>query len=89
MNEQAIRVPLSKIRLLGQLPLDVQVVRVLTPWEDRTDWLNLPAPVDLYLRIRHRICWVAPVGGWLTVEDIEDFLSRYDTHQILGERIVE
>lgn len=85
MNEQAIRIPLSKIRLLGQLPLDVRVVRVLSPWEDRTDWLNQPNPTDLYLRIQHRICYVAPVGGWLTVEDIEAFLSRYASHQILGE----
>lgn len=85
MNEQGLRVPLSQIRLLGKLPSDVEVVRVLSPWEDRTDWINQPNPPELFLRVRHRICFVAPVGGWLMCEDLEQFLSRYEAHQIIGQ----
>jgi hypothetical protein len=79
MNEQALRVELTVIRLLGNLPSDVRVICVLPPpslrmpaaWQDAID-------TSLYLRVRHPYCFLRSDGRIpLTIEDLQDFLDRY------------
>lgn len=85
MGEEALRIPLADMRLLGELPADVEVVRVLPPpralsgMEYGTDWIagdkSFP---DLFLHIRHRFCVRAPPGTQLCYGYLQHFLERYN-----------
>lgn len=80
-HEQALKVPLNQLHLLGHLPPTVEVLRVLSPNEDRTDWIVDGDKAPLYLHIRHPVCFAATPGSWLAYEHIESFLSRYAATQ--------
>jgi hypothetical protein len=80
VRDQAIRVPLAKLRDLGMLPLDVEIVRVLPePNEVHGVWY-MPAPAEkryVYLHVRGRVCWRTAPGCMLPVEELDDFLTRH------------
>lgn len=84
MGEQAIKIPLDQIRRLADLPADVVVVKVLSPFEDRTDWIFNGDKPPLYLHIRHPFCSPAVNGHWLHHEHLDSFLRRYREMEHLG-----
>lgn len=77
MGEEALRIHMDQIRLLGSLPLDVEVIKTLSPWEgSHHDWIVSSAKPSLYLHIRHKLCPSAFEGAHLPYEDIDLFLAR-------------
>ncbi len=83
MGEEALRVRLEDVRLLGELPADVEVVRVLPPAllggkGYGTEWVagDRPFP-ELFLHIKHRYCVRCPAGSPLMYDYLQNFLRRY------------
>jgi hypothetical protein len=83
MGEEALRVRLEDIRLLSELPADVEVVRVLPPAPlggkpYGPEWVagDRPFP-ELFLHIKHRYCVRAPAGSPLMYDYLQNFLRRY------------
>lgn len=83
MGEEALRVRLEDVRLLNQLPVDVEIVRVLPPAAlggrgYGPEWVagDRPFP-ELFLHIKHRYCMRASAGAPLMFDYLQNFLRRY------------
>jgi hypothetical protein len=78
MNEQALKIRMDQIRLIGHLPFDIEVLKPLSSWEgNHEDWIVSGLMPALYLHIRHRYCYQMIPGAHLLYEDIDKFLERY------------
>jgi hypothetical protein len=79
IGEQAIRVPLAKLRDIGMLPLDVEIVRILPeprPFIHEAWFVGSPRH-DVYLHVRGRTCFRTFEGAHMAVEDLDAFLTRH------------
>jgi hypothetical protein len=72
-GDQVISVPIEQARQIGNLPADVQIIRLIDPPENH-EWLH---PQCLFLHIRHRLCFRHSPGSALCIEKLADFIDRY------------
>ena len=90
-HEQALRIELSDIRLLGLLPKDVRILSTLPPPETLPyceAWCPGHGSSPIYLHIRHGYCFLRThTMAPLIIETLPEFLRRYK--QLNGEELVK
>jgi hypothetical protein len=77
MGTEVLRIRFGDVRLLGELPGDVEVIATLrAPHEHRygSGWSHDPT---FYLQIRHRYCVRTEDGQVLMIDYLQHFLKRY------------
>jgi hypothetical protein len=77
MGTEVLRIRFEDVRLLGDLPLDVQVIATLRPPAEHQlgpGWCHDPT---FYLQVQHRYCVRCSDGEPLMIDYLQHFLRRY------------
>lgn len=82
IGEEVLKIPIVRLRELGKLPADVEIVQILPDPAMRSapGWYVGSDPHDpprTYVHIRHRFCMRVFPGNHLCIGDLEGFLERY------------